>query len=1279
MASPSLQASTPVHLHPLSPDELPPSRGRRTRIPAHDSDAEVPTLKPQNNYFTLKAQLEKLGDAETNTTTVASSHSTGHTRLNWGGSVRGYVESHSCGSFSVEQGVDGRGSSTSLSALWRGSPHPVHAQAPRFVIGSAYDPNYLVPPSPIAPRAATNILLSEGGSPELSSPVAAQVLAHPWHDYSDDAIQSAISRLSNAESPSDADGHPYHTALRVLSFALHHLSYVRLELEESRKLLEEKQAAGKQRAATLFEELQPSERDVARRVIQSIFTDDEERRHQVERQESLSSLKTSLTEALEDQVPLGQSPPADDNATPSASTSFPASKFATPNVSQHVGANANDGWEVSVGVNEAPLHTETPISDTNEASNIHTRPTRHDKASLGEWMGTWLQRGKPKRVISVLAIREEVASNEHSPDSSLNHDAVATSASAAPPLPARRKTSKSVFETLGISILNPTASTAAVSKQRKLVKPVPNVAPGVEDAKAPSAAPSPIAGTMSLPAPSAPQLATSTDSPEPKTETSTMQSPSLVEDKRSPQGTSLRAIAHAMRVMTSDPGSILVDQGREAGPSVRRLALELVQNARDERIVFHELLKPRERKERKEDRTEGSHQVVARAMLSPVEGVAATESLSRALTGQGQVVRKSKSRTGGFISTSFTSPILSALMPQPQRKHTAGPEGVSRTNTDQGTATVRQHPNEVTPQLAASKPGSVPLESIIPAIAKPPTQYLSREYTPLTAPNFHFTIPLPNAASRFNVYHDDESKQPLTDRYGFIYDVSQYDVLLLLRAEECGNTAPACLTGVKIADRKESNSWSDEEVDTQKHVIHVTKGPCACDGLGSPPAGTPDVASSKSVLSPPPAESSTPSLHNPRGTPPVPSGSRTRSSTLPSLETPSPPASVPLSNPTSILAVTSSTPRHVCANTIRHLLEDLTKIHDQRQTTKRKVWDAFVKQRAKVMVAAKSSLPVAANTSSIGGVAAFLGLGTTDEEEELAHTEGLIGFAQLGLSSNKDERKEFDKLIRGGIPLAYRSKLWLECSGALEMREPGLFGDLLAQVDTHELVTTEIEKDIGRTMPLNIFFGGDGAGVHKLRRVLTAYSRRNTTVGYCQGMNLVTSTLLLVHADEEEAFWVLSAIVERILPEDFFSPSLLPSRACPLVLLDYVQEFLPKLHTHITNLGVDLAAICFSWFLSLFTDCLPIETLFRVWDVFLVDGLDVLFRIALGILRSNEQELLQCESIPAVYVALENLPTRMWQPGKLLQLELELRSSITHSDLERRREAHVAVLQQFMS
>ncbi|KIL61557.1 hypothetical protein M378DRAFT_82419, partial [Amanita muscaria Koide BX008] len=83
-------------------------------------------------------------------------------------------------------------------------------------------------------------------------------------------------------------------------------------------------------------------------------------------------------------------------------------------------------------------------------------------------------------------------------------------------------------------------------------------------------------------------------------------------------------------------------------------------------------------------------------------------------------------------------------------------------------------------------------------------------------------------------------------------------------------------------------------------------------------------------------------------------------------------------------------------------------------------------------------------------------------------------------------------------------------------------------------------------------------------------------------------------------------------------------------------------------LDLDLAPICFSWFLSLFTACLTVETLFRVWDVFLVDGLDVLFRVAFAILNSNEQELLRCESIHYAYVT--NLLTGMWEADRILCL-----------------------------
>jgi hypothetical protein len=274
---------------------------------------------------------------------------------------------------------------------------------------------------------------------------------------------------------------------------------------------------------------------------------------------------------------------------------------------------------------------------------------------------------------------------------------------------------------------------------------------------------------------------------------------------------------------------------------------------------------------------------------------------------------------------------------------------------------------------------------------------------------------------------------------------------------------------VKIADRVEDNSWpDDEEEESVKRTIEIVKAECDCD-----------VNTAISEGSSSPGEAEEASAASPQKPASLKSRSSSKSRKRYSTASPLPVAS------TAVLAVAADTPRHACARTVRKLLDELTQIHDERQTVQRKEWDAFVKQRSK----AKGPSKAAAAVSSVsGGAAAILGLGTADEDDELSHSEGLIGFAQLGLSANRDERKEFDRLVRSGIPLAYRSKVWLECSGGLEMKEPGLFRDLLAAEGPANVVM-EIEKDVGRTMPLNVFFGGDGAGVLKLRRVLTAYSR----------------------------------------------------------------------------------------------------------------------------------------------------------------------------------------------
>ncbi|KAJ7595099.1 rab-GTPase-TBC domain-containing protein [Mycena floridula] len=1183
----SSQSTTPVHSHPLSED-IPTTNGRKSRG-IRESES-----RPVSSYFALKAQLEKdAGDGPS-----------------WDGSVRGkLVKKPSRDSFPIPQKP-----SSSLSVMFDATAESStpNRSAPLIIVGS-----------PLSPSPA---LISE------PDPATSQVLAIKWHEYSDEAIQAAISTLSASESPAEISSNPYHSALRVLSSALHNLSKVRLELEESRKVLQQKEVARRSRADELVKELQPSDQDIARRVIQSIFADDDEVVHNVRRQPSFMSLAESLSEAIADEVPLSRSVP-EENMTPMASTY----DLTIPQV--ETAENTANGGEQTV----IETDRESIMSSKDDEPNLLTvtpSRARAERPNAMEWMGSWLK--KPRNRVHSDAVEEPDnlrTPTPRNPTSNLQ----------------RRRTARSVFGTLGISILN-----SVPSRPSSLAPDSPTDTASIKSNRtshttasmAVSSISSPVQ-TSFIPSLAAPHLTTKYDT--------VRSTSSVLSIKDEPpviqQGSSLRAIANATRVMTSDPTSILADSEQETGPLIARLAMELIKNARDEGIDFRQ--KPRERKDRTPpERPESSEPAGPLATLSPTEKGEAAMTLSRALGSLAEGSRKPKMKTSAV--SNLTSPIFGAFTPSfvtpHQRRVSVAVDG---TKIPAGPGHDAQAANVRSPPIGGTlqKNPSVPLESIIPAISKPPTQYLSRTYTPLTSPHFHFSIPAPpNSASRFSIYRDEQNKKPLTDRYGFMYDVSQYDVLLLIRAKECGNSAPACLTGVKIADREEDNSWPDNE-ETVKESIEIVKDQCLCDGTGILTHDSPNATESESI-----GDKSRSS-----------SKSRKRNSTIST--------TIPVSSSTisssSVLSVKFDTPRHACPNTVRHLLDELIEMHDNQQKVQRKEWDAFVKQRSKVK-AAKSSHGISAS-AAVGGAAAILGLGTAIEDEELQHSEGLIGFAQLGLSSNRDERKEFDRLIRRGVPLVYRSKIWLECSGGLEMREPGLFRDLLAADDTSGGVLAEIEKDVGRTMPLNVFFGGDGAGVDKLRRVLTAYSRRNPAVGYCQGMNLITSTLLLVHADEEEAFWVLCALVERILPEDFFSPSLLPSRACPLVLLDYVEESIPKLFAHLTDLGVDLPAICFSWFLSLFTDCLPVETLFRVWDLFLVDGLDVLYRMALGILLGNEQELLACNSIPAVYVALENLPTRMWEADKLIQWEADLRASVLHADLVSKRAAHVEALSQLMS
>lgn len=354
---------------------------------------------------------------------------------------------------------------------------------------------------------------------------------------------------------------------------------------------------------------------------------------------------------------------------------------------------------------------------------------------------------------------------------------------------------------------------------------------------------------------------------------------------------------------------------------------------------------------------------------------------------------------------------------------------------------------------------------------------------------------------------------------------------------------------------------------------------------------------------------------------------------------------------------------------VKLLLQQLSEVHDSLQRDKTVRWNDFLR---KVRAERKREGDAAVAAAAAVAEARYERAAVILPETRVADGE-MIGISNLGNKGKVGRAKwnEFKTLVLGGIPVAYRAKVWSECSGAMAMRNPGYYDDLVAQSgeDDDPTVVGQIQMDIHRTLTDNIFFR-EGPGVQKLNEVLVAYSRRNHEVGYCQGMNLITANLLLITPSAEDAFWILASIVENILPQGYYDQSLIASRADQQVLRQYVSTVLPKLSAHLDSLSIELEALTFQWFLSVFTDCLSAEALFRVWDVVLCtnDGSTFLFQVALALLKLNEQNLLKCDTPASVYTYINHQMTEhAISIDGLMQASEGLRRVVKREEVEQKR------------
>ncbi|KAL0923051.1 hypothetical protein M5K25_007096 [Dendrobium thyrsiflorum] len=305
------------------------------------------------------------------------------------------------------------------------------------------------------------------------------------------------------------------------------------------------------------------------------------------------------------------------------------------------------------------------------------------------------------------------------------------------------------------------------------------------------------------------------------------------------------------------------------------------------------------------------------------------------------------------------------------------------------------------------------------------------------------------------------------------------------------------------------------------------------------------------------------------------------------------------------------------------------------------------------------------------------GISGEDSEAEF-YNMNRAGIVQVGPSNNDETanmainhvseepkfqwKEEIACMVQGGVPMGLRGELWQAFVGVRVRKVDGYYQRLLApkmscgdkELEVNGGLSTkpqtekwkgQIEKDLPRTFPGHPALNEDGRNA--LRRLLTAYARHNPSVGYCQAMNFFGGLLLLL-MPEENAFWTLLGIMDDYF-EGYYSEEMIESQVDQLVLEDIIREKFPKLANHLDYLGVQVAWVTGPWFLSIFLNVIPWESVLRVWDVLLFDGNRVmLFHTAFALLELYGSTLVTTKDAGDAITLLQSLAGSTFDSSQLV-------------------------------
>lgn len=244
---------------------------------------------------------------------------------------------------------------------------------------------------------------------------------------------------------------------------------------------------------------------------------------------------------------------------------------------------------------------------------------------------------------------------------------------------------------------------------------------------------------------------------------------------------------------------------------------------------------------------------------------------------------------------------------------------------------------------------------------------------------------------------------------------------------------------------------------------------------------------------------------------------------------------------------------------------------------------------------------------------------------------------------SKNKVGQLKELIRRGIPTYLRSHLWQLLCDAQNVAARQEFPHLLKSSCHSE---TLIRKGLARILPQHQLFQ-NRASEEAMFNVLKAYSVLDQEIGYSQGCVYIVG-LLITQMSEEEAFCVFVRLMKDFQLRELYRSTTVELDCCIYQLDSIIQEQLPDLHSHFQTQGFHTSLFSSSWFLHILLSSLPITAALRIFDIFMCEGLEIVFRVGLAMLYIKQAELMKLD-VEGMMQCLKNLAQEDLDPDRLIE------------------------------